>query len=119
MNCPKCPGQLEDHEIEGLHVDCCFVCEGLWFDAGELQEVLQRDGKDLDFVDVGGQEYDGLELKKAGIDLDNKTGACPRCNDKTSLVPHEYEKNHTLKIDVCPKGHGVWLDGGEIQKMRQ
>ncbi|MBP7217153.1 MAG: zf-TFIIB domain-containing protein [Candidatus Omnitrophica bacterium] len=23
-----------------------------------------------------------------------------------------------MKIDICPKGHGLWLDGGEIKALR-
>lgn len=118
MDCPKCIGKLEDHTIEDLDVYCCFVCEGLWFDAGELEEVLKRDSKDFDYIDVGQEEYSGAEVKAEGIDLSKKLGKCPRCTDGTVMKKAPYEKNHKVMIDICPKGHGIWLDGGEIQQLR-
>jgi Zn-finger nucleic acid-binding protein len=116
MDCPKCPGKLEAHTIEGLDIDTCFVCEGLWFDAGELEEVIKRDSKDFDYIDVGQEEYDGEEVRKTGVNLDKKAGKCPICKAMMTRTP--YAKKHSVTVDVCPKGHGVWLDGGEIKQLR-
>ncbi|MFH0877238.1 MAG: zf-TFIIB domain-containing protein [Candidatus Omnitrophota bacterium] len=119
MNCPKCVGKLEKKEIEGIEIDACFVCEGIWFDAGELEEVVKRDSKDVAYIDVGREEFDGGELKALKEELDAKTGKCPRCEDGTLLAKKEYQGKHTINVDVCPKGHGIWLDGGEIQELRK
>lgn len=35
---------------------------------------------------------------------------CPRCNAELK----EVLTRQSVLIDVCPNGHGVWLDGGEI-----
>src|SRR5690349_15697870 len=111
MDCPKCVGELQTHTMEGVDVDVCFICEGIWFDAGKLEDVLTKDSKDFDYIDVGQEDYDAAELKKAAIDLDLKPGKCPRCADGVMLVPRPYEKKHTVRVDLCPKGHGIWLDG--------
>ena len=42
MKCPKCGHDMENIEIEGVVTDKCSFCEGLYFDHGELQELLQR-----------------------------------------------------------------------------
>ena len=51
-------------------------------------------------------------------ELDKKIGKCPRCADVTLLLKHAYKAKHKINADVCPKGHGLWLDGGEIEKLR-
>jgi Zn-finger nucleic acid-binding protein len=114
MNCPKCPGKLQKQFIEDIEVDSCFVCEGIWFDAGELDKVVARDAKDL-FSNAGLGEFDGKEVSELYQELDTKTGKCPKCDDGTDLV--RQQRKH-INIDVCPKGHGLWLDGGELNGLR-
>lgn len=120
MDCPKCVGKLEKKKVENIEVDACSVCEGIWFDAGELEAIIKADSTDrFDYIDVGREEFDGAEVARAGIDLNDKKGKCPRCEDNTMLVQTQYEKDEKLKIDMCPKGHGIWLDGGEIRMLRK
>lgn len=119
MDCPKCVGKLEKKKMEDVEIDACTVCEGIWFDAGELETVIKKDSKDFDYIDVGREAFDGKELAAAGIDLDNRKGKCPRCDDGTELVQTQYEKKQKVRIDICPKGHGLWLDGGEIKLLRK
>jgi uncharacterized protein len=42
MKCPKCGHDLREEELEGVSVDRCTFCEGLYFDAGELDRVLLK-----------------------------------------------------------------------------
>jgi len=119
MDCPKCVGKLQKKKLENVEVDACFVCEGIWFDAGELEEVIKRDSKDFEYIDVGREEFDGAEVASLKEELDAKKGKCPRCQDGTQLVRKERAGRHTINVDVCPKGHGVWLDGGEILQLRE
>ena len=118
MDCPKCVGKLEKKMIENIEVDSCFVCEGLWFDAGELEKALTADSKDFDFIDVGREEFDGKEAADLKDELNKKLGLCPRCTDKTLLMRGPYKGKYKTTVDVCPKGHGLWLDGGEINNLR-
>lgn len=119
MDCPKCVGKLEKKTVENIEIDACTVCEGIWFDAGELEAVIKGDSKDFDYIDVGRESLDGLELAAAKIDLDSKKGKCPRCDDGTELLQTQYEKDRKVRVDICPKGHGLWLDGGEIKLLRK
>ena len=32
---PKCQYDMEAIEYEGIEVDRCKICQGIWFDAGE------------------------------------------------------------------------------------
>ncbi|MFA4985783.1 MAG: zf-TFIIB domain-containing protein [Candidatus Brocadiia bacterium] len=41
MHCPKCATVLKTITIEGLEIDECPQCKGIWFDVGEL-EMYQK-----------------------------------------------------------------------------
>jgi len=42
MKCPKCGHDMENIDIEGVISDKCTFCEGLFFDQGELQQLLEH-----------------------------------------------------------------------------
>lgn len=45
--CPRCPGApLEEREREGVIVDVCVECRGIWLDRGELEKLLARARKE-------------------------------------------------------------------------
>ncbi len=41
MNCPKCGMKLIVVHFNGVEVDKCSGCEGIWLDAGELEIVSE------------------------------------------------------------------------------
>lgn len=46
MKCPKCGMDLEEIEFGVVHIDKCFSCGGLYFDEGELEQVLEDEADD-------------------------------------------------------------------------
>lgn len=43
MNCPRCEGTLlQERNREGVIVDVCEGCRGLWLDRGELEKLTAR-----------------------------------------------------------------------------
>lgn len=43
MNCPRCESTvLEEKDREGILVDGCPKCRGVWLDRGELEKLIQR-----------------------------------------------------------------------------
>ena len=42
MKCPKCGHDMKEELLEGLSVDRCTHCEGIFFDAGELEQILTQ-----------------------------------------------------------------------------
>lgn len=40
MKCPKCGSDMREEHLEGIEVDRCTVCNGLYFDEGELETLL-------------------------------------------------------------------------------
>lgn len=43
MKCPKCGGDLMVEEFKFIEVDRCPDCSGVWFDAGEIEAILERE----------------------------------------------------------------------------
>ncbi len=125
MNCPKCVGKLQKTvvtsftapekpelggrpEKEGLEVDRCFSCGGIWFDHGELERYLKARLAILDSPVVGGQ----LDQH-----LDEKEAHCPRCNRPMHKAPAP--RSQDVGMDVCGGCGGVWLDSTEIDRLER
>lgn len=119
MKCPKCPGKLKEITVENVKVDICWICEGIWFDKDELEKVLMADSKNFNLNQLGHSDMDGKEIETLRQQINDQIGACPRCSDGTNLNKENYVLNPKVEIDVCPKGHGIWLDGGEVQLLRK
>jgi hypothetical protein len=46
MKCPKCGHDMKEERLEGVAVDRCTFCEGIYFDAGELDQVVLKKEED-------------------------------------------------------------------------
>jgi len=45
MHCPKCGHVLTELEFKGVKIDRCLSCQGVWLDAGELEQISQKEGR--------------------------------------------------------------------------
>jgi Zn-finger nucleic acid-binding protein len=44
MRCPRCEERvLEERERDGIMIDGCPTCRGIWLDRGELEKLLARE----------------------------------------------------------------------------
>ncbi|MCK5654168.1 MAG: zf-TFIIB domain-containing protein [Dehalococcoidia bacterium] len=93
-------------EHEKIELDYCTKCLGVWFDAGELALLLES--LDLDVGEFNVSDILTLPEKE----IAEKKRRCPVCRKKMrkAAVGHEPE----VVIDVCPRGEGMWFDGGEV-----
>ncbi len=41
MKCPKCGADMQEIEMDGILVDKCSGCEGIYFDRGELELMIE------------------------------------------------------------------------------
>ena len=104
MQCPKCQSPAADFNTsEGIMVNFCGGCKGLWFDAGELALYCET-------------ESDVPQLSTRLAQARLTTFRCPRC-PQTSLTELPYLEGEEVLIDWCPSCHGAWLDAGEIRKI--
>lgn len=44
MKCPKCGMELSTLDFQGISIDRCTSCGGTFFDAGELEGLMKREG---------------------------------------------------------------------------
>jgi len=43
MHCPRCEVEvLEERAREGVNIDVCHTCRGVWLDRGELERLIVR-----------------------------------------------------------------------------
>jgi uncharacterized protein len=43
MKCPRCESTvLDERERDGIMVDACASCRGIWLDRGELEKLIAR-----------------------------------------------------------------------------
>ncbi len=43
MTCPKCHGAMRNYERNGVHVDQCVECRGIFLDRGELERLVDAE----------------------------------------------------------------------------
>ena len=46
MSCPVCRVPLVMSERQGVEIDYCPQCRGVWLDRGELDKILERSAQD-------------------------------------------------------------------------
>ena len=104
MKCPHCPSELQPVMLRRVHVASCPSCKGLWFDSTELAKFNHFDS---DFPLYPDHSFEGKLVKSR----------CPRCEHlRLSRIP--YAPGSKLNVERCSGCRGVWLDAGEIEKIR-
>lgn len=43
LNCPKCQADMRQYERNGVHVDQCTECRGVFLDRGELERLIDAE----------------------------------------------------------------------------
>jgi len=109
MKCPACSNLMIVVEHENIELDYCVDCSGVWFDAGELELLLERmqlEGSSL--------SLDGILTSPEAKSAEKKR-KCPICRQKMkkATVGHEPE----VLIDACQRGDGLWFDKGEVGQL--
>jgi uncharacterized protein len=58
MRCPVCDVRLVETDRQGVEIDHCPRCRGVWLDRGELDKLIERAGEghpERDHVGGGGR----------------------------------------------------------------
>ncbi|OGO05396.1 MAG: hypothetical protein A2Y60_03640, partial [Chloroflexi bacterium RBG_13_54_9] len=109
MKCPACKSDMIVVEHSRIELDHCLKCQGVWFDSDELELLLKSSGLESRNLFIS-NVLASPEAKTA-----EKKRKCPICGKrmKKTTVGHQLE----ILIDVCPRGHGLYFDGGELSKL--
>jgi len=103
--CVKCNSILDRATFQGLEVDLCPKCGGLWLDRGEITRAAKLPEAELDRLRAL------LTGAKGPPPVPTENVAhCPACpgNLAEMLLGN-------VHVDYCSKCHGIFLDRGELQ----
>ena len=106
MRCPKCRADMEQVDYEGTEIDRCTICQGIWFDAGEID--ILKDKQAAAAIDIG-DEKTGKESNL----IDRYQ--CPRCGG--AMIRVADPKQTHIWYETCRSCHGSYLDAGELRDL--
>jgi|GEM_PF-2336883 len=108
--CPRCGGALNIVEADGVKLDRCDACSGLFFDENEFAKI-----KSASINDNMAQltKDSGVHSQRAPEDLEKKI-QCLRCFNTMDRV--NFAHTSGIIVDFCPVCKSLWLDGGEFEK---
>lgn len=103
MNCPHCgeASLVEKLTKQGVLIDQCERCRGIWLDRGEIY-LLSANPKKLE-----------ASLARTAADRHPSERRCPRCASVLEAGPL---LDASLEVDYCPQCDGIWFDGDELPR---
>ena len=112
MKCPRTGSELREIEIEGVRVDYSEACGGVWLDNYELMKFDEaHEGAGAQLAELTGKA--GPE----GFDPSQRL-KCPKDPDFV-MARRFYSAKAQVEIDECPLCGGIWLDAGELSRIRE
>ena len=108
MRCPKCRSDMRQLDVDGTVVDRCDRCQGIWFDAGEMEAL--RDREVAAAIDTG-------SAKRGKIFNNIDEYRCPRCGGHMSRVRDERQRH--IAWETCTGCGGSYFDAGEFRDLSQ
>lgn len=106
MNCPACKHAMIVVEYHRIELDYCPNCQGVWFDSDELDLWLKSAGRENER-----QFLEGI-INQTETKTSEAVRRCPIC--RREMKKAVISKQPAVHIDVCPRGNGLWFDGGEV-----
>ena len=115
MKCRFCGTDMRQENYEGIEIDVCPICQGIWLGDGELQEIVKRRQEKFNQSQI---DQVNLECQSTKIPIGQlkREVICPKCGCRMNSVNYSYCSGIT--IDKCPNNDGLWLDQGEIEKIQ-
>ena len=114
MKCPRCDAELKSVDQNNIEIDICESCKGIWFDHGELAQVIGNADHYKDIIELSGK---CMDIKGEEVSADNAI-SCPRCG--VQMREYNYGYSSHILIDGCEKSKcGVWVDAGELHHITE
>lgn len=115
LTCANGCGFLKPNQYEGVDVQVCPQCKGIWLSYQDLNAIIHNEATAW----TEPQKAEILQqLGKAGVpetELQRHL-ACPECGAVMSAINYQYSSG--IMINKCKNNHGVWLDSGELNKIQ-
>ncbi|MHC4881258.1 MAG: TFIIB-type zinc ribbon-containing protein [Planctomycetota bacterium] len=100
MKCPRCKSILKQGTVKTkvVEIDYCSQCKGFFMDKDEIEQVSEVAIRELSIPPNATQ---------------SRT-LCPVCEEW--MFVFDYPQTF-VKIDICKKCKGLWLDPGELKEI--
>lgn len=108
MRCPKCRADMVQVVHEGVEIDRCERCAGIWFDDGELELLRHTEGAAA--LDTGAASQ-GRRLNT----FDEYP--CPRCGGEMKKQTDERQSH--IWFETCSDCGGSFFDAGEFRDLTE
>jgi len=108
MRCPKCRSDMEQIDYQGVEIDRCTICNGIWFDAGEVEMLRnKRAATAIDTGDAGtGKQHNAIDRYR-----------CPRCSG--TMVRMVDPRQRHIWYETCSSCNGSFFDAGEFRDLSE
>lgn len=111
MQCPRTTTTLKEVKVGGISVFISESCGGVFFDNQQIKNFERPEAKRGDALANHLRQFQNSTLdEQARV-------SCPKCPD-TVMLRRFYSPLHVVEIDECPSCGGIWLDTGELDKLR-
>lgn len=120
--CPDCNIELKTISVnpvkvknsEKLEIERCDSCFGLFFDPGEIEELLEKSVSNV--FEINKKHMRSINRDRYKKDQTIKYRKCPICQN--FMQRSNYGHRSGVVIDRCHK-HGIWLDSGELTHLME
>lgn len=108
MKCPKCSAAMEKVDYEGVVIDRCAGCHGIWFDILEHEDLKAIAGSEsIDTGDTGtGRAHDAKRRIQ-----------CPVCDQP--MIGMVVAGQPHIAYEACTICYGIYFDAGEFRDFRE
>src|SRR6185312_10866988 len=103
MKCPNDQTELQAARRDGVEMETCPTCSGMWLTSQELNAL-----EDKAFT-LGDDEKGSLVFSTEPSDRN-----CPQCGKRLKTFAYRL---YDLQLDLCEEGHGYWLDADEDKRV--
>ena len=103
MKCPSCNADLVQTKRDGIEMEVCPSCQGMWLTPKELTDLEDE------VFDFGDDEKGSLMLGSSPTTLN-----CPQCGKPMKSFQYRL---YDLDMDFCEDGHGFWLTADEDERV--
>jgi uncharacterized protein len=86
FDCPRCGVGLTMSERQGIEIDYCPQCRGVWLDRGELDKIIERT--------AGAQEPSPSQPTAGGWTQPQPAAPPPQWQQPSSGSQHGYDHGH-------------------------
>ena len=115
IHCCGCFSVMEEVEREGVVIDACPACGGIWFDVGELESLVERAAIPEPYQVESFQALYKVQTPVQYIPELGPPRNCPHCN--LLMGKKNYKRFSGVIVDVC-RFHGLFLDARELEKIQ-